>query len=472
MFHPLYKLIALLLVAYMVPITVLAQSSARVRQAKKKIAVVDATITPNPSTLGSSISLRISVDLRGSQRIQKPTFNSADFDTIGQSYSEEIVTVVEGGRFVPKRKNVYTYILYPKKSGSLFISDIRLRVGRQVLSTEDVEVIVTGGSAPTNPVAVPNPNPIPKSASSQIPIVNNTNLGTPFRLNSDFTVRVRLDKKKSYVGEAIIAEYNLYAYDNLTQVHVKRWPTFTGFWKEDLEIPTRFRWRDSYVGRTRVSKALLGRFAIFPLKPGKVRLNKLLVSATYISKMHRNRTNDPFGNFFGFRMMKKAAHASQDETIEVLPLPMAGKPEDFTGAIGQFDIALKAKKKNLKVNEPLHLQFVIQGVGNFHAIEEPELKLPPELEMYESNTKIEKAGVQGIRASLNRTKIFEYLIIPRKGGDFTVPSLNWNYFDPEDKKYKKLSTDPIAITVAPGTFPQNISTPTQPTDSTSPTSRR
>lgn len=262
----------------------------------------------------------------------------------------------------------------------------------------------------------------------------------PKRFNSDFTVHAALSKRKAYVGEPIVVEYSLYDFGGLQEVAVNKWPTFTGFWKEDLEITNQFRFEQVYVGDQLARKSFVGRFAIYGIKPGKFNLDKLTIQARY-----RESGFNRGGFLTG--ATRQGTHSSQDETIEILPLPTEGKPAKFTGAVGRFAVGLETDKTTIPQNTPVTFTVRVTGAGNFQSIESVPVPLPPDFEIFDSNTNGRGVAPIGSRRELESSKTFTYTAIPRKAGKFTVEPIVWNYFDPELGKYVEVKTQPIELNV-------------------------
>lgn len=454
------KLISLVILAIFVsfgsiaPLTV-AHSQFRRPSSDRDIKI---SVTPNPVALGESVSVRISVAINGDEHIDPPSFEHPNFELVDQGVSRQITTTIVNGSYVPSQRNTYTYILYPRKAGEITIENIYLTVGgkKVYLSNQKVVVQNSGNAKQNRYAAQPQPfqNYSPNSQQDSDDTDDsgsyaNNDSESSFQLNSDFTVRVKLNKSKVYVGEPVVVEYYLYDFDNLHKIDIKKWPTFDGFWKEDLEIPTRFNFEPARVGSRNVRRALLGRFSLYPLKPGKHRLDKLIVDGMYSTNMQRGRRNRPFDMFFGHRAIKKAGHASQEEAVQVLPLPESGKPDNFNGAVGNFSISLTTDKTSVKANEPISFVFKVAGEGNVHEIEEPAIKFPEAFDLYESKTKVQRLAPRGVRIALEKSKSFEMLVLPRKQGSYKIASIDWPYFDPDSKSYKVLTTEPIEIEVGP-----------------------
>ena len=405
---------------------------------------ISASVNPPSAAEGESVTLQVAVEFESSAGISTPKFDAPDFDVVGQRNSIGIDKVMWNGRFIPKRKNAYSFMLVPKKTGVLPIRNIRMEIGGKVYSANDQNVRVEAGQR----AAVAQGNEEEDDEAS-LPQIKDPSLHSArnIQLNSDFTVRAEVSKRKAFVGEPIIAEYYLYDFGNLTRVDIKKWPTFNGFWKEDLEIPTRFDFQDEYASGRRVRRALLGRFALYPLKPGKAEVSKLIVGGTFISNTNNSRGNDPFNAFFGLRTLKQATHASQEEIITVEDLPTQGKPSGFSGAVGDFQIDFQADKTNAKANEPITFKFTVSGTGNFQSIEAPSIPFPEGFESFEASTNVQGAAPRGVRIDLKKSVSFDQLAIPRREGKFTLPAFEWSYFSPSTGSYKTARTKPIEISV-------------------------
>lgn len=234
------------------------------------------------------------------------------------------------------------------------------------------------------------------------------------------------------------------------EINIKRWPNFNGFWKEDLMIPQRFDWEQVMVNGRVVSRALIGRFALFGLKPGKIGLEQLLVTAQYIDARNGGGFDDDpffFPTFSG--RLRTGTHGSLSEQINILPLPEAGQPSDYGGAIGDFKISFSNDKDEVNANSPINFTFTIEGTGNFHAIEKIKIPFPPDFEVYDTKTNFQANAQIGTARNLANKKSFNYLVLPRKEGVFKIPEIHFSYFDPEKKIYRSFSTEPKTITVHP-----------------------
>jgi hypothetical protein len=430
---------------------------------------VTVVVTPNPVRESESLQLRIEVEASQSVAVFQPTFTAPDFIQIGSqpNYGGVSLRQYVNGQMTLSQKTYYEYVLSPKKAGNFVIRDIAVKVGDKTVRSNDmnVKVLPDDGSAPRQqpprPQMPPGFPPMPSfpgmpnlfddeeddSTNPAAPGYQGGGGSTftapddePKSFNSDFTVFASVSKRKAYVGEPVVIEYYLYDFGGLRQVEVQKWPSFNGFWKEDLEITSRFEFDEVYAGGRPARRAFLSRYALYGIRPGKIALDKLVIRGQYVSGVS-NR------GFFQTQQIRTGIHGNQDISLEILPLPTEGRPEKFSGAVGQFHLKLEADKTTVAQHTPVTFTATLEGTGNFQAVDNIRIPLPPDFEVYESKTGARDSAPIGMRRELHSQKTFNVVALPRKAGKFTVDSLSWSYFDPESGTYKKLSTNPIEITV-------------------------
>jgi len=130
--------------------------------------------------------------------------------------------------------------------------------------------------------------------------------------------------------------------------------------------------------------------------------------------------------------------------ITVLPLP-EGRPASFSGGVGQMKFEAVIDKTEMKANNPVTLKVTVSGNGNMRFVDAPRINFPPDFEVYDPK----------ITTNLNATttsgsKTFEYLIIPRHGGTYKIPAIEFSYFDPQARQYKTLHSNEYTLTVERG----------------------
>jgi hypothetical protein len=128
----------------------------------------------------------------------------------------------------------------------------------------------------------------------------------------------------------------------------------------------------------------------------------------------------------------------------VKDLPQEGRPASFTGAVGQFDFAVNLSKVQLEAGESLVASVVAKGTGNLQLMQLPKLQVPNRLETYEPE-RVDNTNTtySGIRGSIQDN----YTIVPQYGGTYTLPSVEFSYFDPSSRSYKTINSAESRIDV-------------------------
>lgn len=418
---------------------------------------ISASLVPNPVSENESIQFRIEI-VTNRIPVFQPTFEAPDFTIVGQR--DPLLNghyEMEGGKPVFSKHVIYTYVLMAKKAGTFSIRNIKAKVADSTLRADAISVRVEadpeGPRRPSPPPAMgedEDESTNPAAPSPEESVAGNSGMSAGNQANifnySDFNVVAFVNKTKAYVGEAIIAEYYLYDYGAVRACcEVQKWPTFNGFWKDDLQITTRYEFEDVYYKNRPMRRAFIGRYALYGIKPGKLLLDKMQIRAKYVSE------NSLGGNIFQVFDLRTGMHASQDVPVEILPLPEAGRPAGFGGAVGQFSVKLEADKHSLPQNTPVTLTLTFQGSGNFQAIESIKLALPPDFELYETTSSNRGATPIGVKRELESQKSFQVVAIPRKAGKFEIPPFRWSFFNPKKAAYETVSTEPVSLEVTQNT---------------------
>ncbi|RME24324.1 MAG: protein BatD, partial [Candidatus Zixiibacteriota bacterium] len=217
-------------------------------------------------------------------------------------------------------------------------------------------------------------------------------------------------------------------------------PSFTGFWTEVLGNKAPYNQRIN----NRTYRVIERKYAVFPTQTGKLTIGRATIRATVATRggMSRDPFDALFGNVIG-RGQEIAVH-SQPVTVNVRPLPEAGKPKHFTGTIGRYSISAVANKRTVDVNQPVSVSIKITGVGNIKSVAEP---LIPDLDDFRVYRESSDEKMSKVNDKLGGTKTFEEVFIPKRPGKLTIPALEFNFFDPSTGKYRVLHTRPITLKV-------------------------
>ncbi len=183
---------------------------------------------------------------------------------------------------------------------------------------------------------------------------------------------------------------------------------------------------------------------IIPQKTGPITIKSFDLDVT-MRKEVRRRVADPFFEDFDIPDVQEVPIKlkSKEVTVQVKPLP-GNAPVSFGGAVGNFTFSSSLNKTSTHTNEPVTLKLTISGRGNIKLINEPQFELPGDFEKFDPviNSRLEN--------SLSGTKTFEYLLMPRATGTFSIPSVEFSYFDPASKQYKTIKSKAFTVKVEKG----------------------
>ncbi len=353
--------------------------------------------------------------------------NFKDFRVLGGPIQSISNSWVNGKKSFSK---TYTYTLTPTARGKFSIKQAVVEISGKTYKTLPVTIEVT--AAVDKPNAEKTPEDI---AKDNLHLVAEVSKATP------------------YLNEALNVVYKLYVSPNINVSNFTLLdnPKYNNFWSQDIEVK---RWKISngtYKGKP-YRYVILKQVVLYPQKTGKLRIEPLSLDVTVEVPTNRR-------DFFGSRIYTQAHKTvtAGSRTINVKPLPEAGKPSNFTGAVGSFDFNVIASKTDLKATESLTLKVEVNGKGNLKLFDLPKVNLPSSLEVYEPqfNEKV-STSLSGTRGKVADN----YTIVPQYRGKYPIPGISFSYFDPEEKQYKTLNSQEILINVFEG--PTNAGEKTTP----------
>lgn len=388
------------------------------------LAAITASVDHNQIPLDESLSFKISSNKPGNEGFN-PKFEAPDFEIMNQFESSQFSSVYVNGKFESKSEKSITFILRPLKVGSLKIRNISN--GNE--------------SAPDVTVQVIRENTYQKSAGDTAPSLKGD--------QKNFFVRAEPSKTKAYKGEQVIVSFYIYRRTKANIRDVMQYPSFEGFIREDLEMPIlsgRPEFEAVNLGGIPFERALLARYAVYPIKEGKLKIDGFSIRADYIPRNSAtdDLMEDPFFQFFSQVTPRTGTSKSDPITIDVSTLPEDGKGGFFTGGVGDFEVSATVDQSNIKTNAPLTLKVSVKGKGNSSLIEFPKTNWPGDFKFYETQGHSKNLG-QGVTE-----KTFEVVLIPLQTGELTIPPITFEFFNPSSRSYIQKKTAAIKIIVAQG----------------------
>jgi hypothetical protein len=388
-----------------------------------------ASLSSTEVSTGQQFQITFTVN-RNIDRFAPPDLSS--FQVLSGPNQSTSMTSING---VTTSSMSLSYDLAASKPGVYAIGPGTISVGGKIIRSNPLKLTVIKGSAPAQGNASASPQ---ASANSQ-------------DLSKRVFIRAIPSKTSVFQGEQITVAYKLYTNIDLLDNQVDKLPDFNGFWSQEIkETNQNVQWSiETYKG-VRYQTAIIKQVILFPEHSGELSLDYL--GMTFLVRAPVE-SSDPFDQLFGATKDVKQKTKSPVVMIHVKPLPLAGKPANFNGAVGNFSFTADLDKKELKANETLNYTLNISGSGNLKLMSPPVINPPEFFEKYDPKlTDQITENAQGV--SGNRK--YAYLLIPRKEGTFKLEPYRFTYFNPSTKRYVTLTSDAFQVKVnkgAPGSDP-------------------
>jgi len=384
------------------------------------------TAKVNRTTLSVGDNFQVSFDIEG----DGSNFSAPSFEDFG---------VLSG----PNKSSSMQWV-NGEFSSSLSYSYILRAVNEGVFTIQPASIKFNGNLAQSTPIKI-KVLPSGQRAAAQQKTQRQGQPSTHTNVKQsteDLFLKLYVDKKKAYVGEQIIATYLLYMNTQIVNYSSSR-PVFNGFYAQELEVDPSASLVNETINGKQYTVATMKKVVLTPQKSGEIIVPSLDMEMV-IRVADKQRRRSMFDQFFGSFKNVKVQVKSNDEKINVSRLPAQGQPNDFIGAVGEFNLKTDIDRTEVGVNEAINLTVNLSGKGNLELISLPKIEFPTDFETYDPKTKqdisVTAAGTKGKRT-------FEYVLIPRYAGEFKLKPISFSYFDPKSKSYKQLSSDPISLNV-------------------------
>ena len=343
------------------------------------------------------------------------------FNVVGGPNQSVSNSWINGKRSFSK---TYSYFLSPQLKGKIKILQATVKISGEIYKTSPLIVEVTSAVDKPN-----DPNNIDYIADENIHLV------------------AEISNSNPYLNEGITILYKLYYRNPITISDVQELesPKFSDFWNHIIKIPKITVERGTYKNEP-YNEVVWRKVVLYPQKTGKLVLEPLSLN---LSVGIPTQKRDFFGSKI-YRQVQKTTTTGKN-IINVKALPEKNKPDNFTGAVGQFDFDVVLSKKSLKASESFQAKVKVNGKGNLKLFKLPKIIVPNTLELYEPEYKENiKVLLSGMKGSIEDS----YTIVPQFQGKYPIPEISFSFFDPIKKEYKTLNSFELIVDVFDG--PSNL----------------
>lgn len=352
----------------------------------------------------------------------------------GPSTSRSFSQRTVNGNTTSESSVTYTYIIVAKEEGDFTIAPASIDVDGSNYRSNSLKIKVLPPDKSTQ-------NKSTAGAGSNQPssgAVTSANVSS-----NDAFIRAIVSKNSVYEQEGFTVTFRLYTTLNIVDIGKIEFPEFEGFMVEEVDVPTNQARVERFNGRN-YSTADLRKTILFPQRSGK-----MSIPSGRLEMVFSIPSGKKVSTFFGTQEVMtdvKKALVTNAISIDVKPLP-AGKPSNFSNAVGTFSFKPSISTQQTRANEPITVTLEISGTGNMKLIQNPEVKFPTNFEVYDptidNSFQVTTNGITGIRK-------IEYLAIPRYEGNYTIPPIEFNYFDLNSSSYKTLKSPEYTLQIAKG----------------------
>jgi len=381
----------------------------------------EATVSKSKLALNERLRIDFVMNQNG-DNFSPPEFDN--FQIIGGPNQSIKTSYVNGER---KFSKTYSYFLKPLKKGKLKINQASIEIDGEIYKSLQIEVLITDSV---------------KQPSDSI---------TQYYNDDDIELRALISKGSPYLNEPITVVYKLYykAPINISDARETETPKFKDFWSQTIKIPQLKVERDIYKGQN-YNVVEWRKVVLYPQKVGELEISPLSLNLVLDVPTDKR---DFFGNVIYDQTSQMISTGMR--RIIVKDLPQLGKPDSFSGAVGNFEFDVILNKNSLRATESFQAELKVKGDGNLKLFDLPNILVPNSMELFEpEREELISTNLSGMSGSVSKS----FTVIPRFQGNFPIEEVEFSYFDPNTEKYKVLKSPRLTIDVYDGPVISNTIT--------------
>ena len=339
------------------------------------------------------------------------------------------------GKVQSSRQTTFTYVVRATKAGTYTIPAAKITAGGKTYTSNSVKVTVVEGGTQSQSG---------NSGSSSSQSIQGNGLNSRISQSDDLFIRQSLTRSTVYEGEATELVTRVYARVSLQSLSDVKYPKLAEFVSNDVGSQS-ITFKTEYVDGKEYQVGELSRKVIIPQKSGKITIEP--TEAEFVVRRRVRSSGSIFDDFFGNdTQLNSQRIRSGSVTLTVKPLP-DGKPTGFSGGVGQYKFHVDVTPSETTVDNSVQVRVSVEGQGNLKLLTMPKPQFHQDFDTFDPSS---KNDVNPCATGFTGKRTDEYLIIPRRDGQFEIPQLQFTYFDPQKGQYVKLTQGPFTINVAKG----------------------
>ena len=373
----------------------------------------EATVSKSKLALNERLRIDFVMNQNG-DNFSPPEFEN--FQIIGGPNQSIKTSYINGER---KFSKTYSYFLKPLKKGKLKINQASIEIDGEIYKSLQIEVLITDSV---------------KQPSDSI---------TQYYNDDDIELRALISKGSPYLNEPITVVYKLYykAPINISDARETETPNFKDFWSQTIKIPQLKVNREIYKGQN-YNVVEWRKVVLYPQKVGELEISPLSLNLVLDVPTDKR---DFFGNVIYDQTSQMISTGMR--RIIVKDLPQQGKPNSFSGAVGNFEFDVILNKNSLRATESFQAELKVKGNGNLKLFDLPDILVPNSMELFEpEREELISTNLSGMSGSVSKF----FTVIPRFQGNFPIEEVEFSYFDPNTEKYKVVKSPRLTIDVYDG----------------------
>lgn len=395
---------------------------------------ITASVDRNPVALEDQFTYQVEISGETSSLPEVKLPDLSEFAVImGPSTSSSMQII----NFKMSATKTYTLVLMPRQVGQFRIGAATAEYKGKTYASNTIELQVVKGGGQTRGSRKPSRSKAPSPKGN-------------IDLSRALYLKAVPSKKTVYVNEQVNVTYKIYFRVNIQNPNFVKLPQTVGFWVEEYPIDKNVPIHQEVVDGMQYNVAVIRKLALFPTKAGDLEITPMELELEAVVRRNRNRDPfDIFDDFFqsSFGQVVRRKLISNPITIHVRALPEAGKPQNFSGLVGDFRLVSNLDKSESTTDEAVSLKLKINGTGNLKVLNELPIKFPAGLEVYDPKIQ-EKVDHSG--EYISASKEFEYVIVPRVPAEYKLNPVRIPFFDPFKKEYRWLQSPQFTLRIAKG----------------------